>query len=54
MPINVRVVLGLNEQVLIMYWRMLDLWSPINLVASITNWSNCNCYCKVIVGGRMR
>jgi hypothetical protein len=26
--------LGLNEQALIMYWRIQDLWGPINLVAS--------------------
>jgi hypothetical protein len=26
--------LGLNEQALIMYWRIRDLWGPINIVAS--------------------
>jgi hypothetical protein len=25
--------LGLNEQALIMYWRIWDLWGPTNLVA---------------------
>jgi hypothetical protein len=49
-----RVVLGLDEQVLIMYWRMRDLWGPVNLVASVTAWSNRNCYSMVGVGGRMR
>jgi hypothetical protein len=26
--------LGLNEQALIMYWHIQDLWGPVNLVAS--------------------
>jgi hypothetical protein len=26
--------LGLNEQPLIMYWRIWDLWGPTNLLAS--------------------
>jgi hypothetical protein len=30
------------------------LWGPINLVASVTAWSNCNRYSMVVVGGRMR
>jgi hypothetical protein len=33
---------------------MQDLWGPINLVASVTNWSNHNCYSMVVVGGRTR
>jgi hypothetical protein len=49
-------MLGLDEQVLIMYWRrrMRDLWGPINLVAYVTDRSNHNIYAKVVVGGRMR
>jgi hypothetical protein len=31
-----------------------DLWSPVNLVASVTAWSNHNRYSMVVVGGRMR
>jgi hypothetical protein len=54
MSIKDRVVLGLDEQVLIMYWRMWDLWGPVNLVAFVTAWSNHNRYSKVVVGGRMR
>jgi hypothetical protein len=30
------------------------LWGPVNLVASVTTWSNCNRYSMVVVGGRMR
>jgi hypothetical protein len=30
------------------------LWGPVNLVASVTGWSNCNRYSMVVVGGRMR
>jgi hypothetical protein len=30
------------------------LWGPVNLVASITAWSNRNRYSMVVVGGRMR
>jgi hypothetical protein len=30
------------------------LWGPINLVASVTAWSNRNHYSMVVVGGRMR
>jgi hypothetical protein len=30
------------------------LWGPINLVASVTAWSNRNRYSMVVVGGRMR
>jgi hypothetical protein len=30
------------------------LWGLINLVASITVWSNHNLYSMVVVGGRMR
>jgi hypothetical protein len=30
------------------------LWGPINLVASVTAWSNCNRYSMVVDGGRMR
>jgi hypothetical protein len=30
------------------------LWGPVNLVASITAWLNCNHYSMVVVGGRMR
>jgi hypothetical protein len=30
------------------------LWGPINLVASVTAWSNHNRYSMVVVGGRMR
>jgi hypothetical protein len=33
---------------------MRDLWGPINQVASITAWSNCNHYSMVVVGGGMR
>jgi hypothetical protein len=33
---------------------MWDLWNPVNLVASITAWLNCNHYSMVVVGGRMR
>jgi hypothetical protein len=33
---------------------MQDLWGPINLVASVTAWSNHNRYSMVDVGGRMR
>jgi hypothetical protein len=47
-------VLGLDKPVLIMYWRMQDLWGPVNLVTSVTAWSNRNRYSKVLVGGRMR
>jgi hypothetical protein len=48
------IMLGLDEQVLIMYWRMRDLWGPINLVVSLTTWLKHNHYSKVVVGGRMR
>jgi hypothetical protein len=54
MSIKDRVVLGLDEQVFIMYIRMWDLWGPLNLEASITAWSNRNRYSKVVVGWRMR
>jgi hypothetical protein len=54
MSIKDRVVLGLDEQVLIMYWCMWDLWGPVNLVASVTAWSNYNHYSMLDVGGRMR
>jgi hypothetical protein len=30
------------------------LWGPVNLVASVTAWSNYNRYSMVLVGGRMR
>jgi hypothetical protein len=30
------------------------LWGPVNLVASVTTWSNHNRYSMVVVGGRMR
>jgi hypothetical protein len=30
------------------------LWGPINLVASVTAWSNCNRYSMVVLGGRIR
>jgi hypothetical protein len=30
------------------------LWGPVNLVASVTAWSNRNRYSMVVVGGRMR
>jgi hypothetical protein len=30
------------------------LWGPVNLVASVTAWSNHNRYSMVVVGGRMR
>jgi hypothetical protein len=30
------------------------LWVPVNLVASITPWSNHNHYSMVVVGARMR
>jgi hypothetical protein len=33
---------------------MRDLWGLINLVASVTAWSNLNHYFMVVVGGRMR
>jgi hypothetical protein len=33
---------------------MWDLWGPVNLVVSITAWSNHNHYSMVVVGGRMR
>jgi hypothetical protein len=45
---------SLGEQVLVVYLRMRDLWDPINLVASITAWSNCNRYSIVDIGGIMR
>jgi hypothetical protein len=51
MSIKDHIVLGPVKQVLIMYWRMRDLWGPVNLVASITAWSNCNRYSLVVVGG---
>jgi hypothetical protein len=54
MSIKDHIVLGLDEQVLIMYCCMQDLLGPINLVASVTAWSNCNRYSLVVVGGRMR
>jgi hypothetical protein len=54
MSIKDHVVFGFDKQVLIMYWRMWNLWGPINLVASITALSNRNHYSKVVVGGRMR
>jgi hypothetical protein len=54
MSIKDHVVLGPVKQALIMYWRMQDLWSPVNLVASVTAWSNHNCYSLVVVGGRIR
>jgi hypothetical protein len=54
MLIEDHVVLDLDQQVLIMYWRMLDLWGLVNLVAYVTTWSNHNCYSKVVIGGRMR
>jgi hypothetical protein len=54
MLIKDRVVLGLDEQVLIMYGCMQDSWGPINLVASITALLNSNHYHMVVVGGRMR
>jgi hypothetical protein len=47
-------VLGLDAQVLIMYWCMVDLWGLVNLVAYVTAWSNRNCYSKVVVRWRMR
>jgi hypothetical protein len=34
-----------------MYWRMRDSWGSINIVASVTAWSNYNCYSMVDVGG---
>jgi hypothetical protein len=30
------------------------LWGPINLVVSVTAWSNYNRYSMMVVGGRMR
>jgi hypothetical protein len=30
------------------------LWGPVNLVAYVIAWSNCNRYSMVVVGGRMR
>jgi hypothetical protein len=30
------------------------LWGPVNLVGSLTAWSNHNRYSMVVVGGRMR
>jgi hypothetical protein len=54
MSIKDRIMLGLDEQVLIMYWRIQDLWGPINLVAFVTAWLNHNCYSKVVVEGRIR
>jgi hypothetical protein len=54
MLIKDRVVLGLDEQVLIMYWCRQDLWGPINLVASVTAWSNRNHHSMVVVRGRIR
>jgi hypothetical protein len=48
MLIKDHVVLGLNEQVLIMYWRMHDLWGPI------TAWLNHNHYTMVVIEVRMR
>jgi hypothetical protein len=54
MLIKDHVVLGLNEQVSIMYWHMQDLWGPVNLVASVTAWLNYKHYSMVDVGGRMR
>jgi hypothetical protein len=54
MSIKDHVVLGLNEQVLIMYWRMQDLRGPVILVAFVTIWSNRNCYFMVVIEVRMR
>jgi hypothetical protein len=54
MSIKDHVVLGLNEQVLIMYWRMHDSWGPVNLVASVTVWLNRNHYSMVVIEVRMR
>jgi hypothetical protein len=54
MSIKDRIMLGLNEQVLIMYWHMWDLWGPVNQLAFVTAWSNCNRYPMVDVWGRMR
>jgi hypothetical protein len=30
------------------------LWGPVNLVASVSAWSNHNHYSMVVVGGRIR
>jgi hypothetical protein len=46
--------LGPSEQIRVVYWRMRDLGCPVNLVASVTAWLNCNHYSMVDVGGRMR
>jgi hypothetical protein len=54
MSIMDRVMLGLDEKVLIMYWHMWDLWGPVNLVVYVAAWSNGNRHSMVVVGGRMR
>jgi hypothetical protein len=51
MSIEDRIVLGLD---LIMYYHMLDLWGPENLIACVTTWASHNRFSKVVVGGRMR
>jgi hypothetical protein len=48
------ILLGLDEQVSIMYYHMQDLWGSVNLVAYVIAWSNHNCYSKVVVRGGMR
>jgi hypothetical protein len=54
MSIMDHIVVGLDEQVLNMYWCMWYLWGLVNLVAFVTVWSNCNHYFKLVLGGRMR
>jgi hypothetical protein len=54
MSIKDDVILVVDEQVTMMYWRMRDLWGSINLVAYVTAWSNSSRYSKVVVRGRMR
>jgi hypothetical protein len=46
--------LGLDKQVSIMYCHMQELWGPVNLVAYVIAWSNCNCYSKMVVKGGMK
>jgi hypothetical protein len=54
MSIKDHTVLGLDEQVKIMCWRMHDLWGPVNLVASVTARSNRSHYSMVVIEVRMR
>jgi hypothetical protein len=46
--------LGPSEQVLLCTGACEIFWGTINLVASVTVWSNHNRYSMVVVGGRIR